>query len=219
MAGRDRDAILGASRRMQLAFGQVLADPGEPVRFVHFPLTCVISMVASAGQSEALEVGLVGNEGMLGASLALASNESPLRARVYAPGLALQVSAAAFRSELRAREKMRSVVQRYCLVRLIQVAQAVACTNYHSLEARLCRWLLMTQDRTVGPSVHLTHEFLSRVLGVRRVGVTHAASALQADALIAYHRGDVVILDRPGLLARACECYAADRRTYESCMR
>jgi CRP-like cAMP-binding protein len=215
---RDRDAIFAKCREVALAFGRVLAEPGAPIRYVLFPVSCSISLIASAGDGAALEVGLIGSEGMLGASLALSSNAAPLRAVVYAPGVALQMTAAAFRSELRARGSFRGVVQSYCMVRLMQISQTAACTNYHSLEARLCRWLLMTHDRTLGASVHLTHEFLSKVLGVRRVGVTHAAGVLQAEELIEYHRGEIVILDRTRLLARACQCYAADRRMYESAM-
>jgi CRP-like cAMP-binding protein len=215
---RDRDAISAKCREVGLAFGRVLAEPGAPIRFVHFPVTCSISLIASAGQGAALEVGLIGSEGMLGASLAMSSNSAPLRAVVYAPGAALQMTAAAFRGELRARASFRSVVQSYCMVRLMQISQTAACTNYHSLDERLCRWLLMTHDRALGASVHLTHEFLSKVLGVRRVGVTHAAGVLQAAKLIEYHRGEIIILDRARLLQRACQCYAADRQIYETAM-
>jgi CRP-like cAMP-binding protein len=201
---------------VELSFGETLAEPNAPIRVVHFPLTCSIALVASAGAGKALEIGLVGTEGMLGATLALRASAALLRAEVHAPGWALQLSAAAFRRELRDHAAVRGVIQSYCLVRLMQVSQTVACTHYHSLEARLCRWLLMTQDRAAGPSVHLTQVFLSRVLGVRRVGVTHAAGVLQSLGLIAYHRGEMRILDRAGLMARACSCYAADLQIYDA---
>lgn len=218
LAPRTRDAIIDRCRKVELAFGQVLAEPGAPVRFAHFPLSCAVSLIASAGQDAALEVGLVGREGMIGASLALSVNSAPLRAVVHSSGAALQMTAAAFRGELRASVPFRSVIHAYCMVRLMQIAQTAACTNYHSLDERLCRWLLMTHDRAPGASFHLTHEFLSKVLGVRRVGVTHAAGLLQADDLIEYHRGEIIILDRARLLQRACQCYAADRHIYDSAM-
>ena len=199
---------------MDLEFGQVLADPDVPISDVYFPLTGFVSLIAPVGRDETLEVGLIGAEGMLGATLALGVDSAPLHALVQGAGSALHLSAARFRREVRLRPALRQLLLRYCYVLLRQVSQTAACTHYHSIESRLARWLLMTQDRTGGATLHLTQEFLSGMLGVRRVGVTQAAGTLQARRLIGYHRGEIIVVDRRGLEASSCGCYAGDKRLY-----
>jgi len=192
----------------------VLADPDVPISDVYFPLTGFVSLIAPVGRDETLEVGLIGAEGMLGATLALGVDSAPLHALVQGAGSALHLSAARFRREVRLRPALRQLLLRYCYVLLRQVSQTAACTHYHSIESRLARWLLMTQDRTGGATLHLTQEFLSGMLGVRRVGVTQAAGTLQARRLIGYHRGEIIVVDRRGLEASSCGCYAGDKRLY-----
>jgi len=199
---------------VDLEFGQVLADPDVPISDVYFPLTGFVSLIAPVGRDETLEVGLIGAEGMLGATLALGVDSAPLHALVQGAGSALHLSAARFRREVRLRPALRQLLLRYCYVLLRQVSQTAACTHYHSIESRLARWLLMTQDRTGGATLHLTQEFLSGMLGVRRVGVTQAAGTLQARRLIGYHRGEIIVVDRRGLEASSCGCYAGDKRLY-----
>jgi CRP-like cAMP-binding protein len=200
--------------RVELTFGQVLADPDVRLTDVYFPLTGFVSLISPVGEAS-LEVGLIGPEGMVGATIALGVDSAPLQALVQGAGSALQLSAARFRREIRLRPAFRALLLRYCYVLLRQVSQTAACTHYHSIEARLARWLLMTQDRAGGSSLHLTQEFLSVMLGVRRVGVTQAAGKLQARRLIDYHRGEIVVVNRRGLEAASCGCYAGDKRLYD----
>jgi CRP-like cAMP-binding protein len=161
-----------------------------------------------------LEVGLVGDEGMFGIPLALGVDVSPVRAVVQGAGSALRMGGAAFCAELGHSPSLQREIDRYVFVQLSQLAQTAACTRYHVVEARLARWLLMTQDRAHANAFHVTQEFLALMLGVRRVGVTKAAGALQKRNLIRYSRGDIKVLDRRGLKAASCGCYEADRKSY-----
>ena len=197
-----------------LAFGQILGQADGRIRHVYFPERGFISVLATASTDQALEVGLIGTEGVLGATLALGVPTAPLQALVQGDGSALRMSAARFRTELDASPTLRQRTNRYCYVLLRQTGQAAACVHYHAVPARLARWLLMTLDRTSGDDLQLTQEFLSRMLGVRRVGITQAAGHLQQAGLISYHRGAITVRDRRGLLAVACSCYEADRRSY-----
>jgi CRP-like cAMP-binding protein len=211
----ERRSFVALCDRVELEFGQVLAEPDVRVAHVYFPLTGFVSLIAPVGHGATLEVGLIGAEGMLGATLALGVDSAPLHALVQGAGSALRLSAARFRRELDARPALRQVLLRYCYVLLRQVSQTAACTHYHSIQARLARWLLMTQDRAHGASLHLTQEFLGTMLGVRRVGVTEAAGALQARRLIGYHRGEIVVVNRRGLESASCGCYLGDKRLYD----
>jgi CRP-like cAMP-binding protein len=155
----------------------------------------------------ALEVGLVGCEGMVGIPLALGINVSPVRALVQGTGTAMRMSATRFRKEFHNSVPLQRALYRFTHVLMAQVTQTAACNRFHFIEARLARWLLMTRDRVLSNQFRLTQEFLSHMLGVRRVGVTKAAGALQQRKLINYSRGNISILDRKGLEAAACRCY------------
>jgi CRP-like cAMP-binding protein len=199
---------------VQLTLGEVLCEPGKATRQVWFPIDGFISMVAPIDGKPALEVGMVGREGMLGAHLALGVATVPLHALVQGAGSALRVTATAFRAELARSPALQRVLHRYLYVLMAQLTGSAACLRFHEIGPRLARWLLMSQDRAHAERFHVTHEFLAYMLGVRRVGVTAAASALQRSGLIEYHRGEMAVLDRQGLEAAACDCYANDSRAY-----
>jgi CRP-like cAMP-binding protein len=211
----DRRRILANCETVELGFGDVLYAPWEPLDCVYFPTTCVVSLTISTGDAAAFEIGLVGAEGMLGIALVLDADVSPERAVVYAGGSALRLGAAPLRAELRRSEALRGAVDRYVHIRLSQLAQSAICAHFHLLESRLARRLLMTQDRARTNTFNVTQEVLASKLGVRRVGVTKAASALQKRRLIQYSRGDITVLDRRGLMAASCRCYKADRESYD----
>ena len=210
----DRLRLLAACEPAELVLSEVLFEPGQTTRHVWFPTEGFISLITSIEGSPGLEVGMVGREGMLGAHLALGVTRSPLRALVQGPGVAWRIGAAAFRAELARSAPLRRGLNRYLYVLMTQLAVATACLRFHQVGPRLARWLLMSQDRVHADHFHVTHEFLAYMLGVRRVGVTAAAGALQRSGLIVYRRGELSVLDRAGLEAAACGCYESDRRTY-----
>jgi hypothetical protein len=210
----DRQRLLEGCETVELAFAEKLSEPPGRLRHVYFPTASFISLIAPLDKHASLEVGLIGDEGMLGASLALGVDFSPLRSIVQGAGPSLRMSAAAFQRELKRSPALDRIVRRYLSVVLAQLAQAAACTRFHVLEERLARWLLMTQDRAHADEFRITHEFMSGMLGVRRVGVTEAATALQERGLIRYHRGDITVLDRARLEQASCTCYAADTAAY-----
>ncbi|MET0681833.1 MAG: Crp/Fnr family transcriptional regulator [Casimicrobiaceae bacterium] len=212
----DRRRMLAGFEAVELALAEVLYSPGERLSHVYFPTQGFISLIMPVDASSSLEVGLVGSEGMFGIPLVLGVDVSPVRAVVQGSGTALRMDAASFRRELKRGPALERGLDRYAFVHLAQLAQAAGCTRFHVVEARLARWLLMTQDCAHADSFYITQEFLALMLGVRRVGVTKAASSLQDRNLIQYSRGNLEVLDRRGLKAAACGCYQADRDSYES---
>ncbi|SEN70364.1 Crp/Fnr family transcriptional regulator [Halomonas caseinilytica] len=209
-----RASFLADCDATDLAFGEVISEPGEQILHVHFPLDSFISLIADLSGRERLEVAMVGNEGMLGMPLILGLEESPLRALVQGTGPALRMPAAVFGRHLTQSPALQILLGRYFYVLMHQLSRVAACTHFHQVEARLARWLLMTQDRAHSDQLHLTHEFLAMMLGVRRAGITLAAMALQRRRLICYHRGDITVLDRAGLIEASCDCYASDLNLY-----
>jgi CRP-like cAMP-binding protein len=212
---KDRRHLIAGCEEVDLVLADVLFEPGDRVRQVFFPISGFISLLTPVVGSTRLEVGLVGYEGMAGTPLVLGVATSPLQALVQGVGSALRMDAVAFRRELGRSPAMKRLLDRYLFVRMTQLAQTAGCTRFHLVEARLARWLLMTQDRARSNAFHITHEFLALMLGVRRAGVTNAATSLQRQRLIHYSRGDIEILDRPGLMEASCTCYRTDRETYQ----
>jgi CRP-like cAMP-binding protein len=196
-----------------LNFGDVLLEPGERIEHVFFPGDSLVSLLTEEDE-RAVEVGLVGHEGMVGIPLALGVDVSPVRAIVQGTGTALRMTTPRFLREFRASPQLQSKLFRYSHALMGQVTQISACNRLHRVEARLARWLLMTRDRLHSRQFRLTHKFLGFMLGVRRVGITQAASDLQRKGLITYSRGDMRILDDKGLEEAACRCYRIVRDLY-----
>ncbi len=199
--------LLAGLERVTVKFGEVLHEPGVPIRYVYFPIDCVVCLLAKVEGQRTLEVGQVGYEGMVGISVALGVDVSSVRALVQATGTALRMKAARFHNEFRQCLPLQREVYRYTYAKLALARQIVACNRFHSVEARLARWMLMTSDRVLSKEFFLTQAFLADMLGVRRVTVTLAAGSLQRRNLISYSRGTIRILDRKGLEAASCRCY------------
>jgi CRP-like cAMP-binding protein len=207
-------SLLAVCESVNLTIEQILCEAGDTTRYVYFPIDAFVSLITEVDGKSRLEVGMVGREGILGVQLALGVDEAPVRCLVQGSGTAWRVDGGDFRRELAKHVALRRTVDRYLYVLMQQFAAAAACVRFHLIDERLARWLLMTQDRAGSDSFHVTHEFLAYMLGVRRVGVTTAAGALQRRGLIVYHRGQLEVLDRAGLELASCCCYANDQRAY-----
>jgi CRP-like cAMP-binding protein len=202
-----------------LRFGQILYDAGGRIRHVYFPIDSLVSLLTAVDKRRTLEVGMVGNEGMTGMPFILGMGVSGVRALVQGAGRALRMPAAPFRIEFDRNEPLRQALFRYTYALMAQISQTAACNRFHEAEARLARWLLMTRERVGSDEFRLTHEFLAHMLGLRREGVTEAATALKRRGLIDYRRGRIQILDAKGLKASACSCYQVIRAVYERIQR
>jgi PAS domain S-box-containing protein len=204
---------------VSLTFGDVLYEPGDSIHYIYFPTDCLISLLTQVEDHMALEVGLVGSEGMVGIPLALGVGTSSVRALVQGTGVAMRMEAGRFQLEFKQSPSLQRGLYRYAHLLMAQFTQTAACNRFHVVEARLARWLSMTRDRVKSDRFQLTQEFLADMLGVRRVGVTNAASALRRRKLIEYSRGNITILDRKGLNAASCACYRIVKDLFDKVQR
>ena len=207
-----RERLLGRCDSFELKLSSEVGNADHAPRYAHFPRHGFLSLVIDADRYPAIEVGMVGREGMLGLELLLGNARPPWRALVQGAGQSWRIDAQSLRHVMARHPDLSSLLQRCLLVRIHQQALASACERHHPSDARLARWLLMSQDRAQQPRFHLTQAFVALLLGVRRVSVTVAAGELQRLGLIHYHRGEVEVIDRAGLQAKACSCYAMDAR-------
>lgn len=215
----EQKLVLENSETVDLAFGDILCEYSQSPRYVYFPMNGLISLVVSIDEEAPLELAMIGWEGMLGATRILGVSEAPMRAVVEGAGTAIRLTVRAFEELSQDGTQLQAVVKRYLFVLMTQLTRTAGCTHFHEVSTRLARWLLMTHDRSPGDSFFLTQQFLSEILGVQRSAVSIAASALQQRNLINYSRGDITILDRKGLEAASCSCYAAivkDHRRFSS---
>ncbi len=205
---KDYRALLDGLEPVTLTYGTILYEPNERIEHVVFPIDCLVSLLARVEGRNAMEVGLVGREGMVGVSLALGIELSSVRALVQGTGTAMRMNAAHFHKVFRQCVPLQREVYRYIDAKLAMARQTVACNRFHPIEARLARWLLMTSDRLRSKEFLLTQAFLGDMLGVLRAAVNQAAGALQKRKLIGYSRGKIRILDRAGVEAVSCRCYS-----------
>jgi CRP-like cAMP-binding protein len=200
---------------IELKFRQVLYEPGKSIRHIYFPVDCLISLLTAVDKRRSLEVGMVGNEGMAGMPFILGMGVSGVRAIVQGGGTALRMASAPFRVEFDRNRPLQDALYRYTYALMAQVSQTAACNRFHEAEPRLSRWLLMTRDRVGADEFSLTHEFLAHMLGLRREGVTEAASALKRRKLISYTRGKIQILDVRALKRSSCSCYQTVKDVFD----
>jgi CRP-like cAMP-binding protein len=210
----DRQALLAVCEPIDLLLSEVLGESGKTTPYAYFPIDATISLVTSIDGKPVLEVGMVGREGMVGAQLVLGVMKAPMHAVVQGSGRAWRIRRTVFTQQLARSPAFNRSLHRYLYVLMFQLGRSAACLRFHAISPRLARWLLMTQDRAQADTFQVTHLFLAYMLGVRRVGITTAAAALQRDGLIEYTRGKLTVLNRRGLEAAACECYGADRHSY-----
>lgn len=213
---REYQCLLPNLEQFPLVFREILYEPGEPIRNVYFPASGVVALLAAIEDRATLEVGLVGREGMVGVPIFMGVKTSRNRAVVQAAGSAMRMKATAFRRDCDKLSSLPRLLQRYTYLRLTHIAQGAACNRFHRVDARVARWLLTTHDRIGADEFRLTQEFLSNMLGVRREGVSKAASRLQQKRLINYNRGALTILNRAGLEAVACQCYRIIKEEYDT---
>ncbi len=202
----------------ELVLSTDLIESGKQLTHAYFPRSGFISLVVNIDSHPPLEVGMIGREGMLGSELVLGLAKTPWRAVVQGDGCCLRIEVKSLQKAMEDMPALRTLVQRALMTRLHQQSLASACERFHPIGPRLARWLLMSQDRADSDQFHVTQEFISLMLGVRRVGVTQSASDFQKNGLIEYRRGELKVLDRLGLEGEACSCYEADKLLYRELM-
>jgi len=215
----DKTRIMSAMNEVSGSAAEVLFEGRAPITHVYFPTAGVISLGLGLTGGKTAEVGMVGNEGMAGLALLHKTTRNRVGARYKVAGGALRMPGSVFLEELSRDGAFEGIVHRYAEAFFAQVAQSTACNVLHTIEQRLCRWILILHDRLAGDSIQLTQAQLANTLGVRRSGVNVAAVSLQKAGLIGYTRGVVGVLDRRGLEARSCECYVAVRTEFERLLR
>ena len=215
LLGQEYDRLLPRLTPVSLSQGETLYETEDRIRYVYFVNTGVVSLVTHLKEGAGVEVGLVGNEGMAGLSVALGDDVSPNQAIVQIAGGGMRMEAAALREELKGGGLLQPLLLRLTLALLRQVSQSAACNRSHHVAERLARWLLTCHDRVEGDELRLTQEFIAEMLGTRRAGVSEAAGILQGQGLIRYTRGHITVTDRAGLEEFSCECYGVVKAEYD----
>jgi CRP-like cAMP-binding protein len=215
LAADDFERMRSHLEHIPLRQHQRLLEPNAPTSYVYFPETGMVSLILSLEDGSIVEVGLIGNEGIVGVLAGLGASRISGEAIVQMPGSALRINTDVLRRELGVSPSLREMLLRYVQALFAQVTQSAACNGRHALPQRLARWLLMANDCAATNEVRLTHEFLSMMISVRRPGITHALGVLKDAGIIATSRGSIAIRDRQRLEATACECYRTVKDEYE----
>ena len=201
--------------KVEMPLGQVLYESGATLAYVYFPITSIVSLLYVMENGASAEIAVVGNEGLVGVSLFMGGQSTPSRAVVQSAGEGFRLKAQLMKDEFNRAGPVLHLLLRYTQALITQMSQTAVCNRHHSLDQQLCRWLLLSLDRLQGNELVMTQELIANMLGVRREGVTEAALKLQHAGLISYARGHIVVLDRPGLEKRTCECYAVVKNEYD----
>ena len=199
---------------VDLPLGKVLYESGDKLDYAYFPTTAIVSLLYIMENGNTAEIGVVGNDGILGIALFMGGNTTPNRAVIQSSGKALRISAKNLMAEFSLGGKFQNLLLRYTQALITQISQTAVCNRLHSVEQQLCRWLLLSHDRLDSDKLVMTHDLISNMLGVRREGVTLAAKKLVARKLIKSVRGTMTVLDRPGLEQAVCECYEVVNTEY-----
>jgi CRP-like cAMP-binding protein len=206
------ERLLPHLKLVPLPLGEVLYESGIELRYVYFPTNSIVSLLYVMEDGDSAEIAVVGNEGVIGISLFMGGETTPSRAVVKSAGHAYRLPGQALKQEFIRGAAMQHLLLRYTQALLTQMAQTAVCNRHHSLDQQLCRWLLLSLDRLASNELVMTQELIANMLGVRREGVTEAAGKLQQAGLIHYSRGHITVIDRAGLEARTCECYAVVKK-------
>lgn len=215
----DREQLIARMEPFTLDHSAVLHDIGDHIKYVYFPNSGMVSLISLTEEGETLEVGITGYEGVVGLSVFLEAYESQYRTLVQGSGHAFRMKADDFLSECERRAPLRRLVRRYTHARITHITQSAVCIRFHTLEARLCRWLLLSQDCVKSDELELTQDFIAMMLGTHRPGVSLTAGTLQNEGLIRYSRGHITILDRERLEASSCECYKVIKNSLDGVYR
>ena len=215
LPAEEYERLLPRMETVPMSFSQSIYEPGEPIADVYFPLSGVMCLLTLLADGRAVEVATIGNEGMVGLPVFLGADTAFARAIAQVPGQAMRMAAEEFRAAISHGGPFQALLHRYTQALLNLISQTAACNRVHSIEERCSRWLLMTHDRVESDRFLLTHEFLAQMLGVHRPRVSAVAKTLQHAGLIRYRRGNVTVLDRPGLEAASCECYGVIKAEFD----
>ena len=200
---------------VELPLGHVLYESGKTLSHVYFPITAIVSLLYVLENGSSAEIAVVGNEGLVGVSLFMGGASTPSRAIVQSAGHGYRLKAKDMKDEFSRGGPVMHLVLRYTQALITQMSQTAVCNRHHTLDQQLCRWLLLSLDRLEGSELVMTQELIANMLGVRREGVTEAATKLQNAGLIKHSRGHITVLDRTGLEHRTCECYAVVKKEYD----
>lgn len=214
----ERERLFPKLEEAPMPLGHVLYESGAQMRHIYFPTTAIVSLLYVMEDGASAEIAVVGNEGVVGVSLFMGGETTPSRAVVQSAGHAYRLQGQLLKDEFLRAGPMQRLLLRYTQALITQMAQTAVCNRHHSLDQQFCRWLLLSLDRLPANELVMTQELIANMLGVRREGVTEAAGNVQRAGLIEYRRGHITVLDRPGLEARACECYAVVKKEFDRLM-
>jgi CRP-like cAMP-binding protein len=203
---------------VELPLGTVLYESGDVLLHVYFPVDCIVSLLYALADGSSAEIAIVGNDGLIGIALFMGGETTPNRAIVQSAGHAYRIPGQRITGEFHRNDRLRDLLLRYIQALITQMAQTAVCNRHHTIDQQLCRWLLMSLDRLSSNELHMTQELIANMLGVRREGVTEAGGRLQRLGVIHYQRGHITVLDRPGLQALCCECYAVVKKETDRLM-